>query len=268
MSKRQKVLSEVDGSEMEVQTTRVTRSGRISRPPPERGNTETPKRTTRRTRKSVVQELTAADEKNGEQTPEGLLDREAEVSAHPGPFAVSEAAAESTTDLNGNGAMDLPGTTATETPPSSVESVPKKKSLLAPSRTQKTVIPLGKPKSGRVWKDRNKKRFSSVVRDKQLCTSWEKKMQAKQEKLLVKQYSLQLKEEKAKQKEDKRKRREENLKRRAENERKAEIVQVIKNTAKIKRMKKKHLRKIEKRDTLALMQNSTTQNAKTKARKK
>lgn len=44
-------------------------------------------------------------------------------------------------------------------------------------------------------------RFSSVVRDKQLCTSWEKKMQAKQEKLLVKQYSLQLKEEKAKQKE-------------------------------------------------------------------
>lgn len=40
-----------------------------------------------------------------------------------------------------------------------------------------------------------------MVRDKQLCTSWEKKMQAKQEKLLVKQYSLQLKEEKAKQKE-------------------------------------------------------------------
>lgn len=158
MSKRQKVVSEVDVSEMEVQTTRVTRSGRISRPPPAMGNAETPKRTTRRTRKSVVQELTAVDEKNGEQIPEGLLDREAEVSANPGPFAVSEAAAESTTDLNGNGAMDLPGTATTETAPSSVETVPKKKSLLAPSRTQKTVIPLGKPKSGRVWKDRNKKR--------------------------------------------------------------------------------------------------------------
>lgn len=158
MSKRQKVGSEVDGSEMEAQTTRVTRSGRISRPPPERGNTETPKRTTRRTRKSVAQEPSAVDEKNGEQSPEGSLDREADVSANPGPLAVSEAAAESTTHLNGSGAMDLPGSARTETAPSSVEAVPKKKSLLAPSRTQKTVIPLGKPKSGRVWKDRNKKR--------------------------------------------------------------------------------------------------------------
>lgn len=40
-----------------------------------------------------------------------------------------------------------------------------------------------------------------MVRDKQLCTSWEKKMEAKREKLLVKQYSLQLKEEKAREKE-------------------------------------------------------------------
>lgn len=44
-------------------------------------------------------------------------------------------------------------------------------------------------------------RFSAVVRDKQLCSSWEKKMEAKREKELVKQYSLQLKEEKARQKE-------------------------------------------------------------------
>lgn len=40
-----------------------------------------------------------------------------------------------------------------------------------------------------------------MVRDKQLCTSWGKKMEAKREKLLLKQYSLQLKEEKARQKE-------------------------------------------------------------------
>lgn len=141
-----------------------------------------------------------------------------------------------------------------EMPP--INTVPAKKPRLEPAVKQGPVVPLGKPKSGRVWKDRNKQRFSAVVRDKQLCTSWEKKMQAKREKELVKQYSQQLKDDKAKEKEEKRKRKEENLKRRAENERKAEIVQVIRNTAKIKRMKKKQLRKIEKRDTLALLQKS------------
>ncbi|KAJ8281269.1 hypothetical protein GJAV_G00065610 [Gymnothorax javanicus] len=125
---------------------------------------------------------------------------------------------------------------------------------------QKQMMPLGKPKSGRVWKDRNKQRFSNLLRDKPLKSSWEKKMEAKREKELVRKFSLQLKEEKAREKEEKRKRREENLRRRQENERKAEIVQVIRNTAKIKRMKKKQLRKIEKRDTLALLQKSQPKN--------
>ncbi|XP_061883070.1 coiled-coil domain-containing protein 86 [Entelurus aequoreus] len=148
-------------------------------------------------------------------------------------------------------------------------SQPKKKPRLGPSEKPKAVvIPLGKPKSGRVWKNRNKQRFSAVVRDSSLCSSWEKKMAAKREKQLVQQYSLQLKEQKAKQKEDKRKRREDNLKRREENERKAEIVQVIRNTAKIKRMKKKHLRKIEKRDTLALIENKDKHKVKSKPAKK
>ncbi|KAK7912895.1 hypothetical protein WMY93_013106 [Mugilogobius chulae] len=136
---------------------------------------------------------------------------------------------------------------AKEMPPSNANSsvAPNKKARLTPSVKQAPAIPLGKPKSGRVWKERNKQRFSAVVRDKQLCSSWEKKMQ------------------------DKRKRREENLKRRAENERKAEIVQVIRNTTKIKRMKKKQLRKIEKRDTLALLQKSkdNNQSKKNKASK-
>uniref|UniRef100_A0A8D0CKN8 Coiled-coil domain-containing protein 86 n=1 Tax=Scleropages formosus TaxID=113540 RepID=A0A8D0CKN8_SCLFO len=88
-------------------------------------------------------------------------------------------------------------------------------------------IPLGRPKSGRVWKDRNKQRFSALLRDKPLCTSWEKKMEAKREKELVKKYSQQLKDAKAREKEEKRKRREQNLRRREENERKAEIVQVV-----------------------------------------
>ncbi|GAA6082336.1 coiled-coil domain-containing protein 86 [Tachysurus ichikawai] len=120
-----------------------------------------------------------------------------------------------------------------------------------PSRT---VIPLGKPKSGRVWKDRNKQRFSALLRDKPLRSSWQKKMEAKREKEMVKNYHQKLKDSKAREKEEKRKRREENLKRRAENEKKAEIVQVIRNTTKLKRMKKKQLRKIEKRDTLSMLQ--------------
>ncbi|XP_066516746.1 coiled-coil domain-containing protein 86 [Hoplias malabaricus] len=115
-------------------------------------------------------------------------------------------------------------------------------------------VPLGKPKSGRVWKDRNKQRFSALLRDKPLRSSWEKKMEAKREKDLLKKYQQQLKDQQAREKEEKRKRREENLKRREENERKAEIVQVIRNTTKLKRMKKKQLRKIEKRDTLAMLQ--------------
>nr|XP_057937173.1 coiled-coil domain-containing protein 86 [Doryrhamphus excisus] len=144
---------------------------------------------------------------------------------------------------------------APERVPTTRQSQPHKKPRLGPSvKPNAAVIPLGKPKSGRVWKDRNKQRFSALVRDTALCTSWEKKMAAKREKQLVHQYALQLKEQKAKQKEEKRKRREENLRRREENERKGEIVQVIRNTAKIKRMKKKQLRKIQKRDTLALME--------------
>ncbi|KAI1887597.1 hypothetical protein AGOR_G00191940 [Albula goreensis] len=144
-----------------------------------------------------------------------------------------------------------------------------KESQLNSRVKQGQMVPLGKPKSGRVWKDRNKQRFSALLRDKPLRTSWEKKMETKREKELVKKYALQLKEEKAREKEEKRKRREENLKRREENERKAEIVQVIRNTAKIKRMKKKQLRKIEKRDTLALLQKSQprSQNAAKKGGK-
>ncbi len=44
-------------------------------------------------------------------------------------------------------------------------------------------------------------RFSALVRDKPLCTSWEKKMEAKREKELVKRYTVQLKEAKDRQKE-------------------------------------------------------------------
>ncbi len=44
-------------------------------------------------------------------------------------------------------------------------------------------------------------RFSALLRDKPLRTSWEKKMEAKREKQLVKQYQQQLKDEQAREKE-------------------------------------------------------------------
>ncbi|XP_075073406.1 coiled-coil domain-containing protein 86-like [Mixophyes fleayi] len=115
-------------------------------------------------------------------------------------------------------------------------------------------IPQGKPKSGRVWKDPNKKRFSSMVKDRPLRTSWEVKMKERREKKLLKSLAQQLKDEKQREKDEKKRRREENLRRRLENERKAEVVQVIRNPAKLKRARKKQLRNIEKRDTLMMSQ--------------
>ncbi|XP_068964668.1 coiled-coil domain-containing protein 86 [Petaurus breviceps papuanus] len=128
-----------------------------------------------------------------------------------------------------------------------------------PTPKEAAVIPKGKPKSGRVWKDRNKKRFSQMVQDKPLRTSWERKMKERQERKLAKDFARHLEEEKQRRKEEKKRRRAENLKRRLENERKAEIVQVIRNPTKIKRAKKKQLRRIEKRDTLALLQKQPPQ---------
>ncbi|XP_027973895.1 coiled-coil domain-containing protein 86 isoform X1 [Eumetopias jubatus] len=116
------------------------------------------------------------------------------------------------------------------------------------------VIPKGKPKSGRVWKDRSKKRFSQMVQDKPLHTSWQRKMKERQERKLAKDFARHLKEEKEKRRQEKKQRRAENLKRRLENERRAEVVQVIRNPAKLRRAKKKQLRSIQKRDTLALLQ--------------
>ncbi|XP_054827898.1 coiled-coil domain-containing protein 86 [Eublepharis macularius] len=126
------------------------------------------------------------------------------------------------------------------------------------------VIPKGKPKSGRVWKDRGKKRFSHMIQDKPLHTSWQHKMKERQEKKMVRDFARQLEEEKRREREEKKLRREENLKRRLENERKAEIVQVIRNPVKLKRAKKKQLRRIEKRDTLALLQKHQAQRKATK----
>ncbi|NXN95069.1 CCD86 protein, partial [Rhinopomastus cyanomelas] len=93
-----------------------------------------------------------------------------------------------------------------------------------------------------------------MIQDKALRSTWARKMKERQEKKLVQDLARQLQEEKQREKEERKRRREENLKRRLENERKAEVVQVIRNPQKLKRAKKKQLRRVEKRDTLALLQ--------------
>ncbi|XP_071751810.2 coiled-coil domain-containing protein 86 [Centroberyx gerrardi] len=247
-----------------------TRSGRRVRTPAALLDSEVPgpvKAPSRRTRRSVLQEQ-PGENAESERKPETPAAECTSVPTEPTPVPCIESkqtgvcsGPEETDRANCERDCHLSRSTPVETAPARPDSIAKKDPSLSRGK-QNLVIPLGKPKSGRVWKDRNKQRFSALVRDKPLRSSWDKKMEAKREKELVKKYSLQLKEEKAREKEEKRKRREDNLKRRAENERKAEVVQVIRNTAKIKRMKKKHLRKIEKRDTLTLLQKSQTPNQK------
>lgn len=109
-------------------------------------------------------------------------------------------------------------------------------------------IPRGKPKSGRVWKN-PRTRFSSIIKTKGIRSSFEKRKAVKEEMNRVREASKAIIAEKQKEKELKKERRRENLKRQEENRKKSEVVQVITNTSKIKRMKRKHLRQIEKRDT-------------------
>uniref|UniRef100_L7M2E0 Coiled-coil domain-containing protein 86 n=1 Tax=Rhipicephalus pulchellus TaxID=72859 RepID=L7M2E0_RHIPC len=117
-------------------------------------------------------------------------------------------------------------------------------------------IPRGIPKSGRVWKS-EKKRFSSMVKDRPLKTSWKFKMEQRAERKALLALDREIKEEKKRKIEEKKKRREENLRRREENAKKSEVVQVIKNTAKIKRMSKKQLRLVKKADTTVVSKKSS-----------
>ncbi|XP_050071468.1 coiled-coil domain-containing protein 86 [Anopheles maculipalpis] len=104
----------------------------------------------------------------------------------------------------------------------------------------------GKPKSGRVWKT-NKDRFATIKRSRRGKTSAQQ-LAYRDEIKQIKQLSQSIKETRRRENEEKRLRREENKRRRLENERKNEVVQIIRNPAKLKRMRKKQLRMIEKRD--------------------
>uniref|UniRef100_A0A915Q7G6 Coiled-coil domain-containing protein 86 n=1 Tax=Setaria digitata TaxID=48799 RepID=A0A915Q7G6_9BILA len=115
------------------------------------------------------------------------------------------------------------------------------------SSTNKVVV--RKPRSGRWWKSVRKERSSAVVKVKPLKSSWEHKMRIKAELENVKKMQKEVRDKLAAKKAAKIEARKEHERRRIENEKKAEVVQVIKNIEKLRKTKKKLLRKIEKRDT-------------------
>eukprot|EP00126_Sphaerothecum_destruens_P014898 Sdes_comp8789_c0_seq1m168 len=107
----------------------------------------------------------------------------------------------------------------------------------------------GKPKSGRVWKKVQKEKFSKRLnrRLKNVKKTWQEKQQEKNDRTAVKIEEKEMKDEKKREAEERKNRREEQKKRRLENQKKAEIVQHITNSSKIKKMSRKQLRSISTR---------------------
>merc|ERR1712083_625394 len=112
-------------------------------------------------------------------------------------------------------------------------------------------IPRQKPKSGKFWKE-GRQQFRQIKKDRGRKFTFEQRMKNKEEKLKNKELAELLLSRKAEKREEMRKKIEENKARKLENEKKSEQFQVIKNPAKIKRMKKKQLRMLEKRDLVTV----------------
>lgn len=160
MSRRQKAASgdqSGPGREDVVPETRTTRSGRKVRTPAALLEQEPPARTpARRTRRSALQELQVEVEKNTvatEPIPEENPPKP--VEAEPCDGAVRAELPAEAAEVSLRSQDD--GLVA-ETAPTNASSVPSKKRRLDSGKKQNPVIPLGKPKSGRVWKNRNKQR--------------------------------------------------------------------------------------------------------------
>lgn len=149
-----------------VPETRTTRSGRKVRTPAALLDQEPPARTpARRTRRSALQELqveveknTAATEPTLESLPEENISKSGEAVPCVGrdPVELPTEAAEDSHRTQDDG--HVAGPTPAETAPTIADTVSSKKRRLDSTKKQNPAIPLGKPKSGRVWKNRNKQR--------------------------------------------------------------------------------------------------------------
>ena len=101
------------------------------------------------------------------------------------------------------------------------------------------------PKSKRWWKKTQTTRPLTSTKPK---SGWEKKMQEKSMKKQVRTLQQEIRQKMSDEKAGKVQAKKEKEERRKQNQLKAEVVQVIKNPAKLKRMKKKQLRMVQKRD--------------------
>ncbi|XP_060525277.1 coiled-coil domain-containing protein 86 [Cylas formicarius] len=115
-------------------------------------------------------------------------------------------------------------------------------------------VPRGIPKSGRFWKS-EKKKFSTIIKTRGIKSTLQKRKLLKEKRDKVKESSNAIKQAKQQEKELNKQRRRDNIHRREENRKKSEVFQVITNSKKLKKMKKKQLRYIEKRDTTVLKNN-------------
>merc|ERR1712137_130424 len=100
------------------------------------------------------------------------------------------------------------------------------------------------------WKSECKERHSSLKKKRTTnynFSTWDRRQELRKERARIKQMEKDMKEQKETEIEEKKQRREENERRRLENERKAEQVQTITSSRKLKKMSKKQWRQIEKR---------------------
>merc|ERR1712010_221890 len=121
--------------------------------------------------------------------------------------------------------------------------------LLGICISSSVIVEMPTNKSNRPWKS-ERDRFRSVIKTKGLKHSLKQKNRLKEDKVRAKLLEKSLKDATLKQKEDLRARQEENKKRREENEKKSEVYQEVKNMSKLKKMRKKQVKMLQKRDTI------------------
>ncbi|CAG0896600.1 unnamed protein product [Darwinula stevensoni] len=237
-------------------TAQVVSSPRRARVRPE--GMSTPSTSKKESRKSHM-EICNDENINGTGKEAGLKPAKVKevIKMLPAIEAVMEISETEPTDISGNGVKEVEDKENCRQPPPgpgpnlSKQHI-KSKSVPIDEKNSSKIIK-GANISGRFWKT-VKPRPSRIVEVPGLKKSWEKKVKERLDMKRVKELEKQLKAERNQRLEKKRKQVQERRKRKEENIRMAEVVQVIKNTTKLKKMRKKDLVNVQKRDTLHLLQ--------------